>query len=169
MRPILFPMIVGIVASSLVSVSAEDPAQRSAELLVLERFLGDWETVVSAQGTQEKSTSFQSRKWSREGTFVLSEERELSTKKESFFLITYDSKSKHYRACFVTEEATVPLVGTWNEKTQTMHWKSADIAFKHEGVNRFVDADHAEWNMTVTSPDGKVVLELAAKQTRRKK
>lgn len=166
---ILMSVTVCVMASMSGTVSSQEPAKRSAELQVLDHFIGDWETEIAVKGTNEKSTSFQSRKWSREGTFVLSEERDLSTKKESHFAITYDSQGKHYRACFINENATVPLLGTWDAQSRTMHWKSSDVSFKHEGANHFIDADHAEWTMTVTSPDGKVVLELSAKQTRRKK
>ncbi len=124
--------------------------------------------MVTVQGTGEKSTSIQTRKWSRDGKFVLSEELDVSTKKESHFLVTYDPMAKKYRACFINEGATVPLLGTWDESNQTMTWTSADVAFKHEGVHRRVNADLVEWTMTVTSPEGKVVLDLSAKQTRRK-
>mgnify|MGYP003346488359 FL=1 len=109
------------------------------------------------------------RKWSREGKFVLSEEQDLSTKKESQFLVTYDAKGARYRACFINDEFTVPLLGTWDEKTQTMRWKSSDVSFKHDMIQHFVDSDHSEWTMTVASTEGVVVLELSAKQTRRKK
>ena len=99
----------------------------------------------------------------------MSEERDLSTNKEAHFFITYDSKGKQYRACFINDEATIPILGTWNEKAQTMKWTSPDIAFKHDGMHTFVDNDNIEWTMSVTSPEGNVVLELSAKQTRRKK
>ena len=169
MRLTSIALTICITASLPGAVSAQDASKRSAELQVLDRFIGDWETVVTAKGTDEKSTSVQSRKWSREGKFVLSEEQDLSTKKEAHFFITYDSKGKQYRACFINDEFTVPLLGTWDQKSQTMQWKSSDVAFKHDGVHRFIDKDHVEWTMTVTSPEGKVVLELSAKQTRRKK
>jgi hypothetical protein len=170
MRLVSIVLSICITASVPASGLAQDSSKRSAELQVLDRlFIGDWETVVTIKGTDEKSTSIQSRKWSREGKFVLSEEQDLSTKKESHFLITYDSKGKQYRACFINDEVTVPILGTWDEKSQTMKWKSPDVAFKHDGIHRFIDKDHVEWTMTVTSPEGKVVLELSAKQTRRKK
>lgn len=162
-------LVISITVSSLGAVSAQDVPKRSAELQVLDRYIGDWETVVTVKGTGEKLTSIQSRKWSREGKFVLSEEQELPTKRESQFLVTYDSKSSQYRACFINDEFTVPLLGTWNEKDQTMKWKSSDVSFKHDMIQRFIDKDNSEWTMTVASPEGTVVLELAAKQTRRKK
>jgi hypothetical protein len=49
-----------------------------------------------------------------------------------------------------------------------MHWKSADVPYQHDMVQHFIGKDRAEWTMTVTSPEGKVVLEISAKQTRRK-
>lgn len=166
--------LIAIALSLCITVSlpgtlgAQDVPNRSAELQVLERYIGDWETVVTVKGTGEKLASVQSRTWSKEGKFVLSEERELSTKRESQFLVTYDSKGAQYRACFINDEFTVPLLGKWVEKSQTMTWKSSDIAFKHDIIQRFIDKDNVEWSMTVTNPEGKVVLDISAKQTRRK-
>jgi hypothetical protein len=39
---------------------------------------------------------------------------------------------------------------------------------KHAGNVRFIDKDHVEWSMVFTGPKGNVVVELPAKQTRRK-
>jgi hypothetical protein len=169
MRLISFAIAVFMAAWALGWVSAEDNPRRSVELQVLDRYIGDWETVVTVKKSGEKFTSIESRKWSREGKFVLSEDQDTSTKKEAHFLFTYDPKGKQYRACFINDEFTVPLLGTWYEKAQTMRWKSSDVPFKHDAAHRFIDKDHVEWAMTVTSPEGKVVLELSAKQTRRKK
>lgn len=166
MRLIPFTLAVCIAASVL---GAGDAPKRSSELQVLDYLIGDWETVVTVKETGEKSTSIQTRKWSRDGTFVLSEELDISAKEESHFLVTYDPTVRKYRACFMNKGATVPLLGTWDESNKTMTWKSSDIAFKHEGVHRRVTEDLVEWTMTVTSPEGKVLLDLSAKQTRRKR
>lgn len=164
----LIPFMLALCISFSASVlTAADAPPRSAELQVLDYLIGDWETVVTVKETGAKSTSIQSRKWSREGKFVLSEELDLATKRESHFLVTYDPTARQYRACFMNEGATVPLLGTWDANSQTMTWKSADVAFKHEGVQRRVSQDLVEWTMTVTSPEGQVVLDLSAKQTRR--
>ena len=168
MRMISFTVAVFMTAIMPLVISAGDAPKRSAELQVLDRLIGEWETEITIKGTGEKSTTLQSRRWSREGKFVLSEDLDKSAKKESHFLVTYDAKAKQYRACFINEEFTVPLMGTWDESTKTMRWKSSDIAFRHDGVHRFVNKDLVEWTMTVTSPEGKIVLEMSAKQTRRK-
>ncbi len=50
-----------------------------------------------------------------------------------------------------------------------MKWNGTDAAgVKHAGKVRFIDKDHVEWSMVVTGPKGKVVVELSAKQIRRK-
>jgi hypothetical protein len=150
-------------------LNAGDPASRSAELQVLERILGDWETAITIKGTGEKFNTVEIRRWSKEGKFVLSEDRNLSSKKEAHFLLTYDPNAKKYRACFIEEGNAVLLLGTWDNDSQTMKWAGTDAAgVKHQGTYRFLDKDHVEWTLEVTGPDGRVLAELSAKQTRRK-
>src|SRR4051812_27033631 len=96
---------------------ADDPPKRTAELKVLDRYLGQWDVVVAVKGTDEKSVSVESRKWSQQGTFILSDNQDAATKSESHFLMTYDAKNKQYRSCFIGEDSTVPLSGNWDEKT----------------------------------------------------
>ena len=95
----LISFAVGLVVTAIMpwSMSAGDAPKRPAELQVLDYLIGDWETVVTVRGTGEKFNSLQTRRWSRDGKFVLSEELDLSTKRESHFLVTYDAKAKHYR------------------------------------------------------------------------
>lgn len=167
MRPIILALTMLILATGPSPANAQDISKRSPELQVLDRYVGNWETVITVKGTGEMITSVESRRWSREGKFVLSENLDLPAKREAHFLVTYDSKAKHYRACFINEEFTVPLLGAWDEGTQTMKWVSSEVTFKHDLVHRFITKNHVEWTMTVTSPEGKVVLELSAKQTRK--
>jgi hypothetical protein len=50
-----------------------------------------------------------------------------------------------------------------------MKWNSTDAAgVKHAGNVQFIDKDQVERSMVVTGPEGKVVIELPAKQTHRK-
>jgi hypothetical protein len=150
-------------------VSADADPKRSAELQVLDRWIGNWETVVTIKTTGEKFNTTESRRWSKEGTFVLSEDMNLSTKKEAHFLLTYDPNAKVYRACFIEESNALVLLGTWDKDAATMRWNGTDPAgVKHAGTHRFVDKDHTEWSMVITGPDGKVLVELSAKQVRRK-
>lgn len=169
MRLVAITLAVLVAAHRPLPVCGDDAPKRSAELQVLDRFIGNWETVITVKPTGEKYNTTENRKWSREGTFVLSEDLNLSTKKEAHFLLTYDPNAKVYRACFIEEGNAMILVGTWDKDTQTMKWASPDGAgTKYTGNNRFIDRDHVEWSMVVTGPDGKVLVELAAKQTRKK-
>jgi hypothetical protein len=150
--------------------SADDIPKRTAELQVLDRFIGTWDSVVTNKMTGDTGDTIEERRWSRKGTFVLSEDFNLRTQKEAHFLMTYDPNAKAYRTCYIDEFNTAPILGTWDEKTQTMTWNGTD-AYKSRltGTYRFVDKDTVEWSMIFTDPDGKVVIELATKQTRRKK
>jgi hypothetical protein len=150
-------------------VNAGDPTNRSVELQVLDRFIGSWESVFTIKATGEKFNTIENRRWSKEGKFVLSEDLNLSSKKEAHFLMTYDPNAKAYRACFIEEGNAVVLLGTWDKDAQVMKWAGPDGAgAKHTGATRFIDKDHVELSMLVVGPDGKVLVELSAKQTRRK-
>ena len=169
MRLIAITLAVLATVSVLRPLSAEDAPKRSAELQVLDRLIGDWQTEVTVKTTGEKFNTTESRRWSKEGKFVLSEDLNLSTKKEAHFLLTYDPNAKVYRACFIEEADAVLLHGTWDEGTQTMKWVSPDGAgARHAGSSRFIDKDRVDWSLTVTGPDGKVLVDLSGKQTRKK-
>lgn len=168
----LIAITLALLASVCISrpLCAEDAPKRSAELQVLDRFIGDWETTVTLKTTGEKFNTLQSRKWSKEGKFVLSEDLNLTSKKEAHFLLTYDENAKLYRTCYIEEVNAVILLGTWDEKSQTMSWTAADPnGVKSTGANRFIDKDHVEWSLVVTGPDGKILAEMSGKQARRKK
>lgn len=148
---------------------AADAPKRSAELQVLERFVGDWETVVTNKVTGQKFNTIESRRWSRLGEFLLSEDQNLATKKEAHFLITYDPNAKVFRASFIEEASAALFLGTWDDKAQTMRWTSPpEVTVKFTGTHRIIDKDHTEWSMTVTGPDGTVFAALSGNQARRK-
>ncbi|HEY7115346.1 MAG TPA: DUF1579 family protein [Tepidisphaeraceae bacterium] len=161
--------LAALTIASFAPLSAEDAPKRSAELQVLDRWVGSWRTEVTNKTTGVTFTSTENRKWSRLGEFVLSDDANELTRKESHFLMTYDPNARVYRTCFIEEAAAILMLGTWNEATQTMTWTGADIVGnKLTGTNRFLDKDHNEWSVTLTTPDGKVVVELSGKQTRQK-
>ena len=169
MRFIAFTLAALAIASASRLTGADVPPNRSAELQVLDRFIGTWETVFTIKATGEQINSVENRKWSQKGRFVLSEDLNASTGKEAHFLITYDPNVRLYRSCFIEEGNAVVLLGTWDEDTATMKWNSTDAhGTKHAATYRFIDKDHVEWSMAVTGPDGKVLVELSANQERRK-
>ena len=92
----------------------------------------------------------------------------LTRKSSVNYLVAYDSNAKVYRACFFDESIVLALVGTWDKDNQTMKWEGSDpgTGNKSAGNYRFVDKDHVEWSLVINGPDGKVVAELVAKQSR---
>jgi hypothetical protein len=169
MRRVSIPLAVLLAASISRPSMADDAPKRSPELQVLDRFIGTWETEITVKPSGDKYTTTESRRWSKEGTVVLSEDLNLTTKKEAHFLIAYGANEKVYRACYIDEASALVFVGTWDEGTATMKWTTPEGApTKYTGTYRFVDKDHVEWSMTVAGPDGKVIVELSAKQTRKK-
>jgi hypothetical protein len=166
------PIAFAVLAITCVppQITADDATKRSAELQVLDRYIGDWDSAVTVKATGETSKNVESKRWSKQGEFLISEDENLTTKKESHFLVTYDPNAKVYRACYIDEGNAQVFLGTWDKNTQTMKWISPEGSFaRHEGTQKFIDKDHIEWSMVVTGPDGKVFVELSAKQTRRSK
>jgi hypothetical protein len=162
---------LAVLATAVVSAfsTAAEAEKRSAELQVLDRFVGDWDDAITVKTTGQKYNAIEHRKWSPQGEFVLSEDQNLSTKKEAHFLITYDPDAKVYRACFIEAASAALLVGAWDDKAQAMKWTSPEgIVAKFTGTHRFIDKDHAIWSLKVTGPDGTVFVEMSGKQSRRK-
>jgi hypothetical protein len=151
-------------------LSADDAPKRSDELQVLDSYVGTWDCVVTDKTTAKESKTVEERRWSRKGTFVLFENFDLTTKKESHYLMTYDANAKAYRTCYIDDSTTISLLGTWDARTKSMTWRGKDGEDNRvSGTERFVDKDNLEWSLVFTNPDGKVVAELSGKQTRRKK
>ena len=83
-------------------------------------------------------------------------------------MITYDPNTKTYPACFMSGPFRSILTGTWDEKTQTMHWSGKHLdSNKSTGEHRFIGKNRAEASTVVTTPAGDLVVEYSWKQIRR--
>lgn len=149
---------------------AEKQAPETEGKEVLRRFLGTWDTNITNKGNGETFRTTGKRKWSKQGGVVIFDELDLSTNKEQHFLLTYDPAAKVYRGSFLNHAVVGTYLGTWDEKTATMTWEGSDsFGLRHRGTERFIDKDNVEWSLAFTDSSGKVVLELDAKSTRKKK
>lgn len=170
MRYLAISLTVSALTALPRMLSAEDAPKRSEELQVLDHYVGTWDSVVTNKTADTKSNTVEERKWSRKGTFVLFENFDLTTKKESHYLMTYDPNAKAYRTCYIEDSITISLLGTWDARTKTMTWNGKDSSDNRvSGSERFIDKDNLQWSLVITNPDGKVVAELTGKQTRGKK
>ncbi len=167
------PMAFGLPGAAL----AEDPPKLSAEMRVLDAFIGTWDEVVSNKPTEwtstaGKSTAVTKRAWILGGQFFRGEGTWQPAKTEFLHLMSYDADAKAYRSWYFDAAGAMPrgvFRGTWDEKTRTLASRETDEAGNTSvGTNTVTDKDHTEWTLVTKNPDGKVVLDMAGKCTRRK-
>jgi Protein of unknown function (DUF1579) len=167
MRLIAITLIVLGAATPSGPTNAGDTPKRSAELQVLDRFVGTWDFKVTAKVPGQKAETHdtvETRKWSGGGGVVLFEN---ATPPEFHMALAYDPNTKEYTGILMSGLSRGLLTGTWDEGTQTITFKGAfSDGNKLVSTHRFIDKDHAEHSGVIRAPDGKVVLELFQKQTR---
>jgi hypothetical protein len=149
--------------------SADEPAKRSAELQVLDRFAGTWdvEMTVKLPGQQANShNSVETRKLSRGGGVILFENSESP---EFHMLWTYDAKAKKYTGIWLTGADRGQVTGTWDERTTAMKLETTGTdGMTGVSTFRFIDKDHSENSAEFRDPAGKVVSEVTWKHSRKR-
>lgn len=177
MKSFLCFMAALAAACSFAPARAEDPAETPPELKVLAKMVGTWDEAVSNKPTEwlptaEKSTSVTKKQWALGGKFLRMEGAWNPAKIEFISLLTHDAATGEYRTWYFDSTGGFPPVdlrGAWDEKKQTITWKATDAAGnKTAGTTKIVDENRHEWTMVITNPEGKVVLDMQAINTRRK-
>jgi len=176
MRAISPVLAVLVMAMLSHSANCDDPVKRSAELQVLDRFVGTWDLFVTAKPrdgqTATKKTS-ETRRWSLGGKFVQFENPQTENPDEPHFhmLVTYDPATKTYPGVMMSGAGRSLVTGTWDQTNNTMTFNGKSLedggtfVFKH----RFIDADHGESSGVLMNAKGEISLEVTQKQTRRGK
>jgi hypothetical protein len=170
--------IVVLIASRLPeAVRAEDRAPPPAELKLLDQMVGTWDEVVTNTATEwtpkaGRSTSVTKKRWSLGSRLIRMEGIWKPDKTEFISFLTYDAATKEYRNWYFDSGGSIPrgiMRGAWDPKTRTMTWTGTDeFGNKSVGKTKIVDKNTHEWTVVVTDPNGKVMLNLRAKNTRRK-
>src|SRR5205807_2357052 len=177
MHKLVIAFAVLVVFGRLGTATADDSPKPSAELRVLEDMIGTWDEVMTNKPTEwmpkaEKSTAVTKRVWSLGGKFIRGEGAWQPAKIEFLHLMTYDPDARAYRSWYYDAGGSMPrgsAKGEWNAQSKTITWADTDDAGnKTIGTHKIVDKDHSEWTMVVKNRDGKVVLDLSGKCTRRK-
>ncbi len=176
MKPtaIILTLMVAVTFSQ--AMNADDDSKRSAELLVLDRFLGTWDVDTTVKPTGGETTTHkytERREWSLGGQFIHFQKADKASAAlpEFHLLLTYDPATKAYSGMEMFGTARFLLNATWDDSTSTMtiSGKSpADDRSTFVYKNRFVDKDHIEASGTIRNAEGDVVMELTFKQARRK-
>lgn len=159
------------------ATSGDDTPKRSAELQVLDRFVGTWDFVVTnkpAGGETVTGKTFETRTWSLGGKFVQFEnpQTEQPDQPEFQMLVTYDPAAKTYPGFLMSGPSRAIVTGTWDQASQTMTFRgsfSDNSGVTFVFTNRFSDADHCEASGVIKDAAGNVIVEQIQKQTRRKK
>jgi hypothetical protein len=166
--------VSGVILSS--SALAQDSKAKSAELQVLDRYVGTWEETVIAKPalwTPERTTSTTTttRQWILNGTMIENKGAWLPGKNEFLHLMTYDPQRKEYRQWYFDKDNLVPQVyrGKWDEATQTFTFTGtlAD-GIRSTSQQKFVDKDTFTWTLVAKDRTGKVVLDMDGKCVRKK-
>jgi hypothetical protein len=177
MRTVVIALVTFVVSAFLGNATAVDPPKPSAELRVLEDMIGTWDEVMMNKPTEwtpkaEKSTTVTKRTWALGGKFMRADGAWQPAKTEFLHLLGYDPDAKAYRSWYFDAAGAMPRGsqgGTWDAKSKTLTWTGADDAGnKTAGTHKVIDKDHHEWTLVVTNRDGKVLLDLSGKCTRRK-
>jgi hypothetical protein len=149
------------------------PAE-SAELKVLDRFVGNWDmnvTISVSEGKPKeiKLTGTATIQWSLGGRFLQWKGSSTSGRFEDLQLLTYDAGRKTYRHWYFSSEGVADeSAGKWDEATKTMTWKG-DVGDGRTLLNvvRLTDKDTQEFNLVVKDRNGKAVTEIKGKMTRK--
>jgi hypothetical protein len=166
--------VSGVILSS--SALAQDSKAKSAELQILDRYVGTWEeTAITkpALWTPERTTSTTTttRQWILNGTMIENKGAWLPGKSEFLHLMTYDPQRKEYCQWYFDKDNLAPQAyrGKWDEATQTFTFTGtfAD-GIRSTGQQKFVDKDSFTWTLVAKDGTGKVVLDMEGKCVRKK-
>jgi hypothetical protein len=146
-----------------------------AELKVLDRMIGIWDTVSiqkPAEWTLEggRSTAKIKREWILNGHFVMDTSIH-SNGQESIAILGYDTGQKDYRSWWFNSEGEFPRSlskGSWNESSQTLSYMSDMEGGKTTRSSvRFVGRNREVWQIKVTDAAGKVYFDMDIIATRK--
>jgi len=157
------------IASAFTAAAQDGKAKRSTEQQVLDRFAGEWKTVVTNKTAGTTGTSSPSRTWTRDGkgTVLHEESIDLATGAEFPALWRYYPEKRVYRFAMLMPNGWTTIDGTWDEKSATMTWKGKDAwGNPGSGIHRFIDKDNSEWTYVIKNPEGEMLADMSAKQTR---
>jgi hypothetical protein len=152
----------------------EPAADLPAELKVLDRMIGTWDTVSiqkPAEWTPEggRTTAKVKREWILDGRLVMDTSLH-GDGQESIALVGYDPGQKVYRSWWFNSLGhRNDSRGQWNEAAQTLSYRTdlADGKSMQSSV-RFAEENQEVWEFKVTDAAGKVYFDMDITASRRK-
>ena len=176
MKALLNLVALALVLRIAAAAQADDPKAESAELRILDRYVGSWEETTVAKPalwTPERATSTttSTRRWILNGQMIENKGAWTPGDTEFLHLTTYDSNQKEYRQWYFDKGNLVPQTsqGKWDAATQTFTY----LGTLRDGIQstsqqHFVDKDTFTWTLVAKDRTGMLVLDLEGKCVRKK-
>jgi hypothetical protein len=150
-----------------------DTTPRPAELKVLEKLVGTWNSEgTETRGKKEcRVIGTMTAAWILDGHFIQCRGMRNPGGIQNLQVIGFDPVEKEYRMWYFDSSGSVtgPVVGHWDDNSKTLAWRvnpNSDVVLLNEV--RFVDSNTIESHLVISSKDGTVLFEQRAKSTRKK-
>lgn len=158
---------------SLMLLSVAQGQDKSPESKVFNQWVGTWKTEfinkpAEWNPTEKRMAGNITCKWILGGKFVEEVGSSLGQGIEHRVLWGYDSQKKTYRYWFFDSTGTIGEgLGTWDEKTSTMTWKTdPGSGLVGTATHRFLNPDSYEWTYVIRDTQGKLYLDYQGKHKR---
>lgn len=158
------PAVKGVVAP---------PPPKPQELMLLERYLGTWDTETHRRAAEwtpkpSRTTGTVTNAWVLDGRFMQQKGAE-SDGREHIQMRTFDPQKKQYRVWhFDSAGFADSLDGQWNETARTMTWQAERNGITTTNRVHFPDNDTISWHVLARSAKGKVFSDMEGKFKRRR-
>lgn len=176
MKTLLNLVVLAVVLGSTATTRADEPKAKSAELQVLDRYVGSWEEtniLKPAVWTPERAilTTTTTRRWILNEQMIENKGEWTPGNTEFLHLMTYDPDQKEYRQWYFAKGNVVPHTyrGKWDAATETFTFTgTVGDGIQSSGQQHFVNKDTFTWTLVAKDRAGKVVLDMEGKCVRKK-
>lgn len=155
-------------------VAKEDPGSRSAELRILDQFLGTWRTEYrqgKAEWTPEEKTGSADLVCTRDlAGQVIRERGTYSDQTTSTWLLTYDAEQRKYRSWFFNSLGmTSESSGRWDPAMKTLFWTTVEpTEFKTTSQHGFPNSGKCDWQVLIQDTQGTTMFRMEGTSLRLK-
>jgi hypothetical protein len=147
-------------------VAKEESGKRSAELKILDQFLGTWRTKyrrAKAEWTPVEENGSADLVCTQELAGQMIRERgTYSDQTTSTWLLTYDAEQRKYRSWwFNSLGMTAESNGRWDESTKTLFWTTVEpTEFNTKSQHGFPDSGKCDWKVLVQDTQGVTMFRI---------
>lgn len=151
---------------------AKELGDRSAELKILDQFLGTWRTEyrqAKAEWTPEEKNGSADLVCTQElAGQVIRDRSTHSDQTTSTWLLNYDAEQRKYRSWwFNSLGMTSESSGRWDESTKTLSWTTVEpTEFKTTIQHRFPDSGKCDWKVLVQDTQGVTMFSMEGTSVR---